>query len=286
MLTYKDSLRQRLYSDSFEEGLMFGIKYFATVSSGSNIDKYIDVISKESGLAKSDIVNALKQANGNRKGQAGLADIKNVFGNLEAYGLKSDAAKKAAEWVGKNSGAADFAKHIGDKTAEEAGDVIAKDVAAGKKVFDPATSTNRNNLFMKDVKDASGNVTQVVNEDVSNYRALQQGRSTRANLVNYAKEAGISPEVFGKWNNDQWAAFEKDLAGQMHDQLHGKRNWVNSYNNYGNSNSNTGKSAEKGLGNWIKKNPWKAGGIAAGAGLLGYGLYKASQPSDRDRYYR
>lgn len=29
MLTYKDSLRQRLYSDSFEEGLRFGIKYFA-----------------------------------------------------------------------------------------------------------------------------------------------------------------------------------------------------------------------------------------------------------------
>lgn len=31
MLTYKDSLRQRLYSDSFEEGLRFGIKYFAKV---------------------------------------------------------------------------------------------------------------------------------------------------------------------------------------------------------------------------------------------------------------
>jgi hypothetical protein len=285
MLTYKDSLRQRLYSDSFEEGLRFGIKYFATVVSGGQIDKYIDVISKESGLAKSDIVNALKQASGNRKGQAGLTDIKNVFGNLEAYGLKSDAAKKAAEWVGKNSGA-DFAKHIGAKTAEEYGDEVRKDLAAGKKVFDPSTKTNRNNFFIKDVTDpTTGAVTQE-SAFGSKYRALQQGRSTRADLIKEATTAGISPEVFGKWNNDQWTAFEKDLAGQTHDLLHGKRDWVNSYNNYGNSNSNTGKKAEKGLGNWIKKNPWKAGGIALGAGALGYGLYKASQPSDRDRYYR
>lgn len=286
MLTYKDSLRQRLYSDSFEEGLRFGIKYFATVVSGGQIDKYIDVISKESGLAKSDIVNALKQASGNRKGQAGLTDIKNVFGNLEAYGLKSDAAKKAAEWVGKNSGA-DFAKHIGAKTAEEYGDAVEKDLAAGKKVFDPSTKTNRNNFFIKDVKDpTTGAITQEAAFG-SKYRALQQGRSTRADLIKEATTAGISPEVFGKWNNDQWNSFEQDLANRTKEYLHYSRDWSNSYNNYGNNKTNnTGNKAEKGLGNWIKKNPWKAGGIALGAGALGYGLYKASQPSDRDRYYR
>lgn len=42
MLTYKDSLRQRLYSDSFEEGLRFGIKYFAKVKAQNVASLFAD----------------------------------------------------------------------------------------------------------------------------------------------------------------------------------------------------------------------------------------------------
>jgi hypothetical protein len=42
MLTYKDSLRQRLYSDSFEEGLRFGIKYFAKIKANEVAGLFAD----------------------------------------------------------------------------------------------------------------------------------------------------------------------------------------------------------------------------------------------------